>query len=65
MTQTNLYEQKPKFFCFGNLKPGTRPKGGESKRSGDNFGHFTLFRISDFVLRIYSGVNGEGKANNF
>jgi hypothetical protein len=40
---------KPKFFCLGHL----------------NFGHFILFRVSDFVLRIYSRVIGKGKAKNF
>jgi hypothetical protein len=30
---------------FGILKLGTRPKGGESKRSADNFGHCDLFEI--------------------
>ena len=27
---------------FGILKLGTRPQGGESKRSADNFGHCDL-----------------------
>jgi len=30
---------------FGILKLGTRPQGGESKRSADNFGHCYLFDI--------------------
>jgi len=32
---------------FGILKLGTRPQGGESKRSADNFGHCYLFDICD------------------
>ncbi len=32
---------------FGILKLGTRPQGGESKRSADNFGHWDLFVIWD------------------
>ena len=32
---------------FGILKLGTRPQGGESKRSADNFGHCDLFGICD------------------
>jgi uncharacterized protein (DUF362 family) len=32
---------------FGILKLGTRPQGGESKRSADNFGHCDLFVICD------------------
>ncbi|MEE9531607.1 MAG: hypothetical protein V3W52_11470, partial [Syntrophobacteria bacterium] len=32
---------------FGILKLGTRPQGGESKRSADNFGHCDLFDICD------------------
>jgi hypothetical protein len=78
MTQTNPYQQNPKFFCLGNLKPGSQPQVGESKRSAENFGHFILpfdlaqggelvepFRISDFVFRIYSHVIGNGKAKNY
>ena len=30
---------------FGISKLGTRPQGGESKRSADNFGHCDLFDI--------------------
>jgi hypothetical protein len=30
------------FERFGHLKPGTRPQGGESKRSADNFGPLIL-----------------------
>ena len=30
---------------FGILKPGSRPRGGESKRSADNFDHCDLFDI--------------------
>jgi hypothetical protein len=32
---------------FEILKLGTRPQGGESKRSADNFGHCGLFVICD------------------
>ena len=32
---------------FEILKLGTRPQGGESKRSADNFGHCDLFDICD------------------
>jgi hypothetical protein len=32
---------------FGIWKLGTRPQGGESKRSADNFGHCNLFAICD------------------
>jgi hypothetical protein len=35
---------------FGILKLGTRPQGGESKRSADNFGHCDLFDICDLLF---------------
>ena len=43
---------------FGILKLGTRPQGGESKRSADNFGHCYLFDIWDleFLLLHYSSI---------
>jgi len=37
---------------FGILKLGTRPQGGESKRSADNFGHCDLFDICDLLFGI-------------
>ena len=37
---------------FGILKLGTRPQGGESKRSADNFGHCNLFDICDLRFGI-------------
>ena len=39
---------------FGILKLGTRPQGGESKRSADNFGHCDLFDICDLLFVIFS-----------
>ena len=41
---------------FGILKLGTRPQGGESKRSADNFGHCYFFVICYllFVISINS-----------
>jgi hypothetical protein len=38
---------------FRILKLGTRPQGGESKRSADNFGHCDLFDICDLRFGIY------------
>ncbi|MGD8503462.1 MAG: hypothetical protein PVH49_07630, partial [Syntrophobacterales bacterium] len=38
---------------FGVLKLGTRPQGGESKRSADNFGHCDLFGICDLLFGIF------------
>jgi hypothetical protein len=37
---------------FAILKLGTRPQGGESKRSADNFGHCYLFDICDLGFGI-------------
>ena len=39
---------------FGILKLGTRPQGGESKRSADNFGHCDLFDICDLLFGIFN-----------
>jgi hypothetical protein len=39
---------------FGILKLGTRPQGGESKRSEDNFDHCDLFGICDLLFGIFS-----------
>jgi hypothetical protein len=43
---------------FGILTLGTRPQGGESKRSADNFGHRYLFDICDleFLFFEYSST---------
>jgi hypothetical protein len=38
---------------FGILKLGTRPQGGESKRSADNFGHCYLFGICYLLFGIF------------
>ena len=35
-----------------STKPGPRPKGGESKRSADNFGHCDLFDICDLEFLV-------------
>ena|GEM_PF-970211 len=46
--QTNLklqYSMTKTRNRFRILKLGTRPQGGESKRSADNFGHCDLFDI--------------------
>jgi len=46
--QTNLkfqYSMTKTKNRFGISKLGTRPQGGESKRSEDNFGHCDLFAI--------------------
>jgi hypothetical protein len=48
--QTNLkfqYSMTKTQERFGILKLGTRPRGGESKRSADNLGHCDLFGICD------------------
>ena len=46
MTQTYLgFSFFKTIWKFGILKLGTRPQGGESKRSADNFGHCYLFGI--------------------
>jgi hypothetical protein len=37
---------------FGILKLGTRPQGGESKRSADNFGYCDLFVICDLEFLV-------------
>ena len=34
------------------MKLGTRPQGGESKRSADNFGHCYLFDIWDLEFLV-------------
>jgi len=39
---------------FGILKLGTRPQGGESKRSADNFGHCDLFVICNLLFGIFT-----------
>ena len=38
---------------FRILKLGTRPQGGESKRSADNFGHCDLFGTCDLLFGIF------------
>ncbi len=53
--QTNLkfqYSMTKTQNRFGILKLGTRPQGGESKRSADNFGHCDLFDICDLLFGI-------------
>ncbi|PNV84997.1 MAG: hypothetical protein C0610_14085 [Desulfobacteraceae bacterium] len=46
MTQTYLgFSFFKTIWKFGILKLGTRPQGGESKRSADNFGHCYFFVI--------------------
>ena len=54
MTQTYLGFSFLKMIGrFGILKLGTRPQGGESKRSADNFGHCYLgFVICNFHASI-------------
>jgi hypothetical protein len=45
---------------FGILKLGTRPQGGESKRSADNFGHCDLFGICNLLFELFSHSNTRG-----
>ena len=55
--QTNLkfqYSMTKTQNRFGISKLGTRPQGGESKRSADNFGHCDLFDICDLLFGIFN-----------
>ena len=45
---------------FRILKLGTRPQGGESKRSADNFGHCDLFGICNLLFDIFGHSNTRG-----
>jgi hypothetical protein len=55
MTKTYLELSYFKMMqMFGILKLGTRPQGGESKRSADNFGHCDLFVIWVLLFVIFN-----------
>jgi hypothetical protein len=65
MTQTNLYERGSKFFSLGNLNFGHFILSFDFAQDREPVERLAEpFRISDFVLRIYTREYGEGKAKN-
>jgi hypothetical protein len=52
-SQTPIFnDQNRKQVSNFETGEGTRPQGGESKRSADNFGHCNLFDICDLLFGI-------------